>query len=129
PAAAARIDCRSSSLAVAPDGGVYLGESRNMRVRHIDPSGIIRTIVGTGIPGYSGAGGPATQARIGGEGNTFKVALAPDGSLYLADYSARRVRHIGTDGIIDTVAGNGSCCTSPSQDGLPALSVPVVPIA
>ena len=102
-------------VAVAPDASFYVSEYFESRVRRVAPNGIITTVVGTGTPGFSGDGGPATQARLG---NPQGVAVAPDGSLYIADYQNFRVRRVGRDGIITTVAGTGTAGFS--GDGGPA---------
>jgi RHS repeat-associated protein len=108
-------------LAVGPDGTLYIADSRNHRVRKVDTNGIITTIAGlTGPGGYNGDGGPASSARL----NTpYGLALGPDGSLFVADTLNYRIRRIGPDGIITTVAGTGSQCGSQSNscgDGGPA---------
>ncbi|MDA8185331.1 MAG: hypothetical protein M0035_13070, partial [Actinomycetota bacterium] len=104
PATAAQLD-HPSALALAPDGSLYLADRYNRRVRRVDPNGIITTVAGTGKTGSSGDGGPATAARLR---NPSALALAPDGSLYLADgslflvdASSNRVRRIAW-GQLDT---------------------------
>jgi hypothetical protein len=92
-----------SFVTVSPDGGIYLSDDN--RIRRIDNDGVITTVAGTGVSGYSGDGGLATQARVWGPGN---IALAPDGSFYFADTLNNRIRRVGTDGMITTVAGTGS---------------------
>jgi len=67
----------------------------------VGPDGIITTVAGTGAAGYSGDGGPATTAQLN---RPFDVAIGPDGSLYIADQYNNRVRRVGPDGIITTVA-------------------------
>ena len=65
---------------------------------------IINTVAGNGTSGFSGDGGPATEASL----NTpVAVAGGPDGSLYIADYLNDRIRRVGPDGRITTVAGSG----------------------
>jgi len=92
-------------VAVGPDGSIYVADSANDRLRRIDPTGIITTIAGTGVGGFSGDGGPATKARLSfPEG----IAVGPDGSIYFGDEGNARVRKIDPDGIITTVAGGGS---------------------
>src|SRR6266566_9455530 len=55
------------SLAVLPDGNVFLADTWNQRIRHLDArSGRVSTFAGTGAKGYSGDGGPAKQAQFGG---------------------------------------------------------------
>jgi sugar lactone lactonase YvrE len=95
------------SLAVASNGDLYLTDTWNNRVRKIDhQTGIITTIAGTGQKGYSGDGGPATQAQFGG---IYCVALDPKEEwLYLADLDNHRIRAVNLrTGIVNTVAGNG----------------------
>lgn len=68
----------------------------------------ITTVAGTGKMGYSGDGGPATQATFNwywSEG--WGLALDTSGCLYIADYGNSRIRKIDTSGTIRTVAGNG----------------------
>ncbi|MCJ7550096.1 MAG: hypothetical protein MUQ30_10480, partial [Anaerolineae bacterium] len=104
-----------AGVTVGPDGSVYIAESVGQRVRRIDPSGIITTIAGTGTWGFSGDGGPATSAMLY---NPQDVAVAPDGTLYIADRSNNRIRRVDTNGIITTVAGTGGYGFS--GDGGPA---------
>ena len=91
------------SLAVGPDNSLYMTE--NHRIRHVDPQGTIRTIAGGFLSGFSGDGGPASQAQLS---SPFDLELAPDGSLYIADRENQRIRRIDPAGIITTVAGDGS---------------------
>ncbi|MGH9022232.1 MAG: hypothetical protein ACRDV9_03900 [Acidimicrobiia bacterium] len=70
---------------------VYIADSINQRIRKIDAAGIITTIAGTGKAGYTGDGGPAASAKIG---KARGVALAPDGTLYIADTFNNRVRKV-----------------------------------
>ena len=77
----------------------------------------IRTIAGTGIPGYSGDGGPARKAQLD---NPFGVVKGPDGALYICDTFNHCIRKIAADGIITTVAGSGE--KGYSGDGGPATS-------
>jgi len=91
-------------ITVAPDGSLYFTDQFNHRVRRIAPNGVITTIAGNGIAGFSGDGNLATQARLNFPSG---VAVAPDGSIYFADTNNSRIRRVGSDGIISTVAGNG----------------------
>src|ERR1019366_8844754 len=71
------------SLAADSKGNVYMADTATSRVRLVDPTGIIDTVVGNGTRGYSGDGGAATSAEL-----YFPVGLALDsaGNLYIADY-------------------------------------------
>jgi sugar lactone lactonase YvrE len=73
-------------------------------VPRVTPNSIITTIAGTGDPGYSGDGGPATQATFLQPRDT---AVGPDGSIYVTDTRNNVVRRIDPDGIVTTVAGTG----------------------
>ena len=105
------------AVAVGPNDDIYFGDSAVGRIRKIDAqTGIITTVAGTGLPGYSGDGGPATSARLGAPS-----ALRFDGAgnLYFTDRAAHVVRKVDTSGIITTVVGSGGAGYSP--DGTPAL--------
>ncbi|MFA5891305.1 MAG: hypothetical protein WDA27_10235 [Actinomycetota bacterium] len=103
-------------VAVAPDGSIFIADSGNYRIRKVDPDGTISTVAGNGSSGFSGDGGPATQASLS---EPEGVAVVPDGSIFIADSGNYRIRKVDPDGTISTVAGNGSCCSF-SGDGGPA---------
>jgi len=84
-------------------GNIYIGDNNNFRIRKISPTGIITTIAGSGVSGYSGDGGPATLAKLGYVGG---LAFDNAGNLYVA--AGNRIRKINTLGIITTVVGTGS---------------------
>ena len=103
PAAVAQLDS-PGKLAVDASGNVYIADTWNHRIRKVDSAGLITTIAGTGERGYSGDGGLATEAQF------FQIeALAVDsnGNVYISDGAHHRVRKIGTDGVISTIAGTG----------------------
>jgi sugar lactone lactonase YvrE len=88
------------SLAVAPDGELYLDDGR--RYRHVDSSGIIHAFAGTGTAGFSGDGGQATDAEFGeAHDGMTGIAVAADGVL-LGDPGNERVRRVDPSGIIST---------------------------
>jgi RHS repeat-associated protein len=111
-------------VAVAADGSVYVSDGN--RIRRVTPDGIINTVVGTGVAGFSGDGGPAREARLLGP---YGLAFGPDGSLYISERGNRRIRRVAADGIISTVAGNGVVCspqTNPCGDGGTALAASLI---
>ena len=103
PGTAARL-FEPGSIELAPDGTLYIADEAGARIRRLALNGIINTLAGTGIPEFSGDGGPAGDAGIN---LVTDLALGPDGSLYLADAADHRIRRVGIDGLIDTVAGTG----------------------
>jgi hypothetical protein len=108
---------RPSDVAVDGPGNLFIADSANYCVRKVSTNGIITTVGGNGSYGYSGDGGAATNARLAGpEG----VAVDGSGNLYIADWGNGRIRKVGTNGIITTVAGNGNG-GYPGDDG-PATS-------
>jgi hypothetical protein len=86
-------------------GNLYIADLNNYRIRKVSAGGIITTVAGTGTPGFSGDGGPATAAELSGPQG---VAVDGPGNLYIADTGNSRVRRISFSGIITTVAGNGT---------------------
>lgn len=104
-------------LAVGPDGSLYIADSWTHTVRRVSPAGIITTVAGVGVSGFSGDGGPAILARLNGP---FGVSLGIDGSLYIADSNNHRIRKVVAPlGIVVTVAGNGTAGFA--GDGGPAV--------
>lgn len=104
-----------SGISVDSAGNLYIADSANHRIRKVDPDGIISTIVGNGEPGFSGDGGPATQAQLN---RPDAQVVDDDGNLYFLDSGNFRVRKVDTDGIITTIFGTGDAGVSP--DGTPA---------
>jgi sugar lactone lactonase YvrE len=110
------------TLAVGPDGSIYIAEPKAHRVRRVDPQGVISTFAGTGRAGFSGEGGPAGRAAL-----NFPRGVGTDaaGNVYIADSLNQRIRRVDPAGVISTVAGRGKACYfSPSNncgDGGPPL--------
>ena len=105
------------------DGGdLFFVDRMTHTVRCIDhETGIISTIAGTGKPGFSGDGGPATQARLN---YPHSIALDDDGNLYICDIRNHRVRRVDLNsGIITTFAGTGEQKSTP--DGAPIKGTPL----
>ena len=91
----------AGDLKFNPLGHLYISDSGNNRVRLI-AHGVVVTVAGAGPPGFEGDGGKAHAAKL----NTpQKLALGPDGSVYVADRANRRVRKVDPQGVISTVAG------------------------
>ncbi len=105
------------NVAVGPDGSVYISDRNNLRIRKVDGQGTITNVVGNGSRGFNGDNIAATAASLN---NPEFVLLAADGSLYFSDVANQRVRRVDPQGIIHTVAGNGS--QGYSGDGGPATS-------
>jgi NHL repeat len=123
PAAKAELN-GPHSLAVAKNGDVFVTDTWNNRVRKIDArSGRITNVAGTGRKGFSGDGGPATQAEFGG---IYCLALDKAGqTMDLADLDNRRIRRVDLKtGVVSTVAGNGK--KGVPADGDDARSAPLV---
>ncbi len=98
-------------------GNIYIVDRTNHRIRKVDTSGIITTVAGSSTFGFSGDGGPATNARLR---NPQGVSVDGLGNIYIADSSNNRIRKVDTSGIITTVAGNST--SGFSGDGGPATS-------
>ncbi|MEA2425837.1 MAG: hypothetical protein QOH13_2247 [Thermoleophilaceae bacterium] len=103
PASAAQLNA-PQGLAIALNGGVFLSDTGNNRVRLIRPDGTIATVAGSGKAGFAGDGAPATGAELNAPSG---LAVAGDGALLIADTGNNRVRRVGGDGKITTVAGDG----------------------
>jgi uncharacterized protein (TIGR03437 family) len=110
------------SIAFDSAGNLYITDPSDSRIRKVSTAGIITTIVGTGIPGFSGDRGPAAQAQINNPG---QLAIDANNNIYFADRNNLRVRRISADGTINTVAGNGS--HGVLGDGGPALAASITP--
>lgn len=93
-----------NGIAAGPDGSIYIADTDNNRIRRAGPNGLITTVAGTGEYGSRGDGGPSAAAQIQ---YPLGVAVGPDGSVYIADTMNHRIRHIGPEGIITTIAGTG----------------------
>jgi DNA-binding beta-propeller fold protein YncE len=98
-------------------GNLFLSDTFNHRIRKVDRrTGIILTVAGTGMKGYSGDGGPAVLARLD---EPYGIVLDRHGNLYFADRLNRRIRRVdAASGLISTVAGTGQAAFS--GDGGPA---------
>jgi streptogramin lyase len=91
---------------VGPDGALYVTEVRNHRVLRVDlNSGELTTVAGNGRRGYSGDGGPATEAELN---EPYEVRFDADGNMMFVEMQNHVVRRVdGKTKIITTVAGTG----------------------
>jgi sugar lactone lactonase YvrE len=94
-----------SGVAVDPSGNLFIADDDNERVRRVDTNGIITTVAGNGVAGYSGDGGAATSARLY---NPSGVVVDGAGNLFITDENNSRIRKVTANGIITTLAGNGT---------------------
>ena len=112
------------SLAALPNGELFLADTWNQRIRHLDPTtGRVSTLAGTGEKGFRGDGGPARQAQFG---SLYCASLDPQHeNLYLADLDNRRIRAVNLKtGLVRTVAGNGK--RGAPADGAAATNAPLI---
>jgi glucose/arabinose dehydrogenase len=91
-------------IATLADGTLLIADSDNNRIRRVSPDGTIDTIAGDGSAGFAGDGGSADAAELK---KPFGVAPVPGGGYLIADTANSRIRLVGPDGTIGTVAGNG----------------------
>jgi RHS repeat-associated protein len=93
---------RPAGVAVGRDGTIYFSEAVYNKIRIVGTDGIIHTYAGTGVQGFSGDGGLATEAQFRG---AMGLALDQKGNLYIADEGNGRIRKVTPAGIITTIAG------------------------
>ena len=105
-----------SGLTFDSQGNLYIADRANHRVRKVNRKGIISTVAGNGTAGFSGDGGPATQASLKLPSG---VVVDKQGNLYISDRSNNRIRKVNAKGIIQTFAGNGK--DGYHGDNMPAL--------
>ena len=118
PATTATIK-KSEGVAVGPDGSLYIADADNHVIRRVDAlTHVITTVAGSGVPGWTGDGTPATTARLQFPED---LAVAANGDIYVADTGNHAIRKVSfATGLITTVAGTGS--PGSSGDGGPATS-------
>ena len=114
PAVESRIGS-PTAMALDAAGSLYFADSAYHVVRKVDTRGIITTLAGTGRPGFSQDGTLATEALLD---EPRGVAVGADGAVYIYDSGNNRVRGIGEDGLLTTVAGTDD--GGDSGDGGPA---------
>lgn len=108
----------AAGIAVDAQGNVFFSDGRNAVVRKIDRSGVITAVAGDGRSSNFGRDGvPATATSLG---SPKGLAVDAQGNLFIADQY--RIRKVSPDGIISTVAGDGSGTPAFRGDGGPATS-------
>jgi hypothetical protein len=97
----------NSPLGMALDafGNLFIADVSNNRIRKMSVKGIITTVAGNGINGFSGDGGAATNAMLN---SPYGVTVDANGNLFIGDFANNRIRKVNANGMITTVAGNGS---------------------
>jgi DNA-binding beta-propeller fold protein YncE len=103
-------------------GNLYIAERDNHVVRRVEAkTGVISTFAGTGAPGFSGDGGPATRAQLR---QPHSIAMAPKGRLLICDIGNHRVRQVDvSSGVIETYGGTGE--RLPTPDGASVKNAPL----
>ena len=91
-----------SGMAFDRKGNLFVADTGNNAIRKITPEGVVSTWAGTGLAGYQDGRGPAAQFN-----GPLGVAVAPDGTIYVADSYNDRIRRIAPDGEVSTIAGGG----------------------
>jgi hypothetical protein len=91
----------AAKVTVARDGATFIADAT--RILRIAPTGVLEVVAGSGTSGFSGDGGPATEARLS---DARDVAVEPDGAILIADAGNYRIREV-RGGVINTVAGTG----------------------
>jgi sugar lactone lactonase YvrE len=94
-----------TGVAVDAAGNLFIADTDNSRIRKVGLNGVITTVAGTNSVGFVGDGGPASSAQLS---YPTSVALDASGNLFIGDSGNARVRQFAPNGIITTVAGNGS---------------------
>lgn len=91
-------------VASSLSGDFFIADTDNNRVRRVDTQGVITTVAGTGLLGYTGDGVAAVTSALG---SPISLVVDAAGNLFIADRDNNRVRRVDTQGVITTVAGNG----------------------
>jgi sugar lactone lactonase YvrE len=88
-------------LAVDASGNIYVADTSNHSIRKVTHGGVVTTVAGSGVPGYTD--GTGTNAQFS---NPNDVAIGPDGNIYVADTTNNSIRKVTPAGVVTTVAGS-----------------------
>jgi NHL repeat len=121
---------RPEALASTANGDLLIANQGTNQILRRLPDGTLQVVAGSGSAGYGGDGGPAVRAELDTPNG---IAVAPDGTIYVADTANNRVRAISPSGKISTVAGNGkglspgagSTQTAVGPFGVPAIDAKI----
>lgn len=91
-------------VAVGADGRIFVADAHNERIRAVAVNGVISTIAGNGLAGYSGDGGLATAAELA---MPRGLMVTPGGAVVFADSNNQRIRMVDGAGKISTIVGSG----------------------
>lgn len=105
------------------NGNLFIADYANNRIRKVNNSGIVTTVAGNGINGFTADGVAATSAAIN---SVWGVCTDAIGNLYFNDSLNTMLRKVSTAGILTTVAGNG--LAGPAGDNGPATTAALVVI-
>jgi len=118
PATDAKLDT-PRGICLDNHGNLFIADTKNNRIRKVDTNGDIWTVVGTGAPGNTGDGGPATDAKLN---RPVDVTVDDNGNIFIVDKDSRRIRVVNAlDGNIYTLAGSVDGDTA----GLPAVEAKI----
>jgi len=101
-------------------GNIYIAEQGGNKIRKINAKGVISTVAGNGTAGFSGDGGKAINAILN---SPTGICFDKNGNLLIADANNKRIRKINKNGIINTIAGNGS--SSCGKNNVVAITSPI----
>lgn len=91
-------------LAVGPDGSLYIADNNNNRIRRVGIDGVIQTVIGNGTQ-LAVEGVPGLQTGLS---MPLGLAVDRDGAVYYADQINMLIRRMGSDGLVRTIAGDGT---------------------
>ncbi|GGP23259.1 hypothetical protein GCM10010970_32590 [Silvimonas iriomotensis] len=94
------------AIAIGPDGNLYVGDTSASQVRRVTPAGVVTTLAGSGVNGFSDGNG--TQATFNG---VTGVAVDQNGTVYVSDYGNNAIRRISRNGVVTTLAGGTTAST------------------